>query len=116
MRKLRNNLIGIDQGSKVLFSDFETDGVMWTGSGERSIAVNIRFSEAFLDPPTVMVGLAMWDLGQGTNARGDLSTRRITPTDFEIVFKTWEDTRVARIRADWIAIGETRHRDDWDLG
>ncbi len=116
MRKFRNNLIGVDQGSRVLFSDFETDGVMWSGSGERAIAVNIRFSEAFLDAPVVMAGLAMWDLGQGVNARGDLSVRKVTARDFEVVFKTWGDSRVARIRVDWTALGELRHSDDWDLG
>ncbi|MFT7047363.1 MAG: hypothetical protein ACJAYH_002651, partial [Celeribacter sp.] len=25
------------------------------------------------------------------------------------------DTRVARVRADWMAIGPVRHADDWDV-
>ncbi len=33
----------------------------------------------------------------------------------EIVFRTWSDTRIARIRADWMAIGSTRGEDEWDV-
>jgi hypothetical protein len=32
-----------------------------------------------------------------------------------IVFRTWGDTRVARVRADWLAIGEVRGEDDWQV-
>ena len=35
---------------------------------------------------------------------------------FVIVFRTWADTRVARIRADWLAIGELSAEDDWNVG
>ena len=30
------------------------------------------------------------------------------------MFSTWGDTRVARIRAEWLAIGPARHLDDFD--
>ena len=39
----------------------------------------------------------------------------ITEADFQLVFRTWGDTRVARIRADWTAIGPVRDADDWDV-
>jgi hypothetical protein len=32
-----------------------------------------------------------------------------------IVFRTWGDTRVARVRADWLAIGALPHEDDWEI-
>jgi hypothetical protein len=32
-----------------------------------------------------------------------------------LVFRTWADTRVARIRADWTAIGAVRDEEDWDV-
>jgi hypothetical protein len=31
------------------------------------------------------------------------------------VFRTWGDSRVARIRADWMAIGEVSGEDDWEM-
>ena len=45
----------------------------------------------------------------------DISAENVTATGFEIVFRTWADTRVARIRADWIAIGPAKDEDDWDV-
>ena len=65
--------------------------------------------------PVVQVSLSMWDMDQKTNQRADISAETITPEGFEIVFKTWGDTRVARVRADWLAIGELRDEDDWDV-
>jgi len=38
-----------------------------------------------------------------------------TREGFEIVFRTWSDTRIARIRVAWQAIGEVPHEDDWQL-
>jgi hypothetical protein len=31
------------------------------------------------------------------------------------VFRTWGDSRVARICADWMALGSVRGEDDWDV-
>jgi H-type lectin domain len=39
----------------------------------------------------------------------------ITPKGFHIVFRTWADTRVARVRADWLAIGALKSADEWDV-
>ena len=35
MKRISNHLVGVDQGSQVLFSDFEHDGKMWKGDGPR---------------------------------------------------------------------------------
>ncbi|MBS8226733.1 H-type lectin domain-containing protein [Vannielia litorea] len=115
MKRLRNHLVGVDEGSVVLFSDFEDGGEMWTGTGPRQSRRAISFSETFRSPPTVMVTLAMWDMDQKTNQRADISATGITEAGFEIVFRTWGDTRVARVRASWMAIGELRHEDDWEI-
>ncbi len=115
MKRIRNHLVGIDQGSHVLFSDFENDGTMWVGDGPRMFRKSVRFSEPFHVPPTVQVTLSMWDTDQKTNARADITAEKITEKGFEIVFRTWGDTRVARVRADWLAIGELPHEEEWDL-
>jgi hypothetical protein len=116
MKRLANYLVGVDQGSVVLFSDFEDGGPMWTETGPRAARLNVEFSGIYRKPPTVQVTLTMFDLDQQTNQRADLSAENISTTSFDIVFKTWGDTRVARVRADWLAIGELPHEDDWDLG
>lgn len=107
--------IGVDQGSRVLFSDFADGGPMWTGQGPRESRHVITFREAFAEVPAVMVGISMWDMDQKTNLRADISAEKVTAEGFHLVFKTWSDTRVARIRADWTAVGPVRGEDDWEV-
>jgi hypothetical protein len=47
--------------------------------------------------------------------RGDLVSENIAEEGFDIVFKTWGDTRFARARVAWLAIGQLPPEDDWDL-
>lgn len=107
--------IGVQQGSHVLFSDFADGGPMWTGSGTRESRFVVTFPEAFASVPAVMVGLSMWDMDARTNARVDVSAEHVSRSGFHIVFRTWGDSRIARVRADWTAIGATRDEDDWDI-
>lgn len=115
MKKIRNHLVGVDQGSDLLFSDYEDGGEMWAGNGARMHRRKIRFSEPFRKTPSVQVAISMIDTDHATNQRIDLTAENVTEKGFEVVFRTWEDTRIARIRADWLAIGELPQEDDWDL-
>ena len=114
MKELSGHTIGIDQGDDVMFSDFEDDGEMWTGSGPRERRKAVQFSRRFQAPPTVFASLSMWDMDSAANVRADISTDNVTPEGFELVFRTWGDTRVARARMRWMAIGALRSEDDWD--
>jgi len=115
MKHLASHKIGVDQGEDILFSDYEDGGVMWTGEGPRARRKSLVFSEPFKTPPAVHVSLSMWDMDSATNARADVAAEKITETGFDIVFRTWGDTRVARSRIRWMAIGEVEHEDDWTL-
>jgi hypothetical protein len=106
---------GVAQGSRILFSDFADGGQMWTGQGERESRFIVNFKEHFTAPPVVMVGLSMWDMDHKTNSRADISAENVTKKGFHIVFRTWGDSRVARVRASWTAIGPVRDDDDWDV-
>ncbi len=110
-----SSAVGIVQGSRVLFSDFADDGVMWTGNGPRESRHLVGFKQPFSDVPAVMVGISMWDMDNKANSRADITAENITATGFHLVFRTWGDTRVARVRADWTAIGPLRDEDDWDV-
>lgn len=112
---LVNQCIGIDQGEHALFSDYEDGGDMWTGSGPRERRHSLNFSVPFKAPPSIHVALSMWDMDSATNARADVAAEKITVAGFEVVFRTWGDTRVARARVRWMAIGPVQHEDDWDL-
>jgi len=115
MKKLRNHMIGIDQGEILLFSDYEHNGAMWTGQGQRQVRATIRFSEPFLEAPAVQVGFTMWDMSNAANGRADITTEEVTETGFGILFRTWGDTKVARVRVGWQAIGQVRDEDQWDI-
>lgn len=115
MRKYVGSLIGVDQGNDEIFSDFASGGEMWTGHGSRERRKPVRFSQAFRGVPTVQVSLSLWDMDQGANVRADISADNVTETGFDLVFRTWSDTRVARVRMSWMAIGEVASDDDWEL-
>lgn len=88
---------------------------MWSGEGPRVVRQAVMFSDAFAAPPVVHVAIGMWDIEAKANQRADIGAERISETGFEIVFRTWGDTRVARIRAEWLAIGAVGHDDDFAL-
>jgi len=115
MQKLSSHRVGICQGSLVLFSDYQDGGLMWTGEGPRELRRIVTFDEPFREKPSVMVSLSMWDIDQKHNPRMDISADMVTPEGFVIVFRTWGDTRVARVRADWMAIGGVANEDDWEV-
>ncbi|WP_163848797.1 H-type lectin domain-containing protein [Pseudooceanicola aestuarii] len=115
MKRLRNHYIGVEEGDNVLFSDFQDGGDMWTGTGPRERRRRVTFSESFRTIPVVQCALSMWDIDSATNQRVDLSAEAIDVGGFDIVFRTWGDTRVARARVRWMAFGELRHADEWDL-
>lgn len=116
MKRITAGKVGVVQGSRVLFSDFINDGPMWAGEGAREARASIVFSEPFLAPPAVTTTISLWDFDKGTNLRAEITPERVSETGFDLVFRTWGDTRVARIRSDWLAIGPVRDDDDWDLG
>lgn len=115
MKRIGKHFVGVDQGSQVLFSDFEHDGKMWKGDGPRLHRKKVKFSEVYRTPPAVHVTISMWDMDQNSNQRADISAEKVTEKSFDIVFRTWGDTRVARIRADWLAVGELTDEEEWDL-
>lgn len=112
---VNNNNFGIQHGSVVLFSDYEHGGKMWSGSGPRTLREIVKFEQKFIRDPVVQVTISMWDFDHGSNQRADITAQQINEQGFDMVFKTWGDTRVARIRADWTAFGEVKGEDDWEL-
>lgn len=115
MKKLRSHTVGIDSGDVVLFSDYEDGGEMWTGRGQRERRRRIKFSEKYKSEPTVQLTLSLWDVDAATSMRADIEAEAVTKSGFDMVFRTWGDTRVARVRIRWVATGELSELDDWDV-
>lgn len=116
MRKIFAHVIGVDQGDFVLFNDFLTDGAMWAHQGDREIRRVVKFSEVFAEEPVVNVWLSMWDFSNSANARADVRAEDIQADRFTVVFNTWSDTKIARVRVAWQAIGPAVSDEDmWDV-
>lgn len=115
MRRLRSSRIGVAQGTVALFEHFHDGGPMWEGEGPRVIRRHVSFETAFREAPAVHAGLVMWDTDGLRNQRADLSIEAIGVDGFDLVFRTWGDSRVARARAAWIAIGDLTDDEDWDV-
>lgn len=114
--KFTSGVFAADQGVVALFSDFESQGEMWSGQGPRERRVQVKFANAFVAPPLVHLSLNMFDADCQHNQRFDLVSEDITTTDFTIIFRTWGDSKIARARASWLAIGELTHSDEqWNL-
>lgn len=114
MQRLSHKNIGVCQGERVLFSDYADGGPMWTGTGPRESRLPVTFDEPYAAPPSVQVALSMWDNDHKQNQRMDISAENITELGFDLVFKTWGDSRVARVRASWMVIGSLPYEDDWE--
>lgn len=115
MKRLDNHVIGVEQGDVILFSDFEDDGEMWKGNGPRAARRSVSFSEHFSQAPSVSLQLSMIDMSNDAYIRADLQSEDVSTSGFDIVFRTWGDSRVARIRVAWQAIGALPSEDTWDL-
>lgn len=115
MRKISRHAIGLEHGDTVLFSDYEQDGEMWTGEGQRQTRVYVSFSERYRETPVVHTSLSLIDVSNSANVRMEVSAEDISEKGFAIVFRTWADSQVARVRVGWMAIGAVTDDDDWEL-
>jgi len=115
MRKLDTHKIGIDQGDAIVFSDFENNGPMWSGTGARKAVRAVTFSETYAAPPSVTLSMSMVDMSNDAYMRCDLRAENVTKTGFDITFRTWADTRIARMRVAWTAFGPLPTDDTWDI-
>ncbi|MEZ5676637.1 H-type lectin domain-containing protein [Thalassovita litoralis] len=115
MKPLNSSLVAVAQGNTDLFEDYSTGGPMWTEQGSRERRTKVQFDTPFAAPPAVHCGISLWDVDYATNVRCDLTVDKITRKGFEIVFRTWGNTRVARARASWLAIGAAPDDDMWDV-
>lgn len=105
MNIIESGKIGIAQGNTILFSHVDENGPMWHEDGDREVRETITFETPFEEPPVVQVSLTMWDADGSRNQRMDLFSENVTRKAFDVVFRCWDDSRVARIRVDWLAFG-----------
>lgn len=115
MKRLTNPRTGIQQGETELFADYRDGGEMWTGTGARERRKAVVFDEPFASQPVVQVSISLWDMDTSAAIRAEIVAEKVTREGFDIVFRTWADSRIARLRACWTVIGELPFDDDWDI-
>lgn len=105
----------VDQGEVVPFSHFETGGAMWTGEGPREIRVPVRFGASFAAPPALQLGVTMWDVSNVAAMRLDIGSEEVGRDGFTLRVSSWGDSRIARLRIGWFAIGARPDEDLWQI-
>ena len=76
-----------------------------TGKGDRPFERRIDFPKSFKEPPIVAVSLVGLDVDKGANLRVSVEAHETDRNGFTIYFKTWSDTKVYGLSAQWIAYG-----------
>jgi hypothetical protein len=89
-----------------LFNHVDDNGPMWANDGDREVRFRVRFAAAFHRPPHVSLGVSGLDASNAQNLRFSLVAEGITHEGFDVVMKTWSDTRIARASVNWSAIGQ----------
>lgn len=89
-----------------LFNHVDNNGPMWYGDGDREVRTVVKFSSAFQNIPHVILGLTGIDSSMAQNLRFSLLADSVSQQSFEIVMKTWDDTKIARAGISWSAIGQ----------
>lgn len=89
-----------------LFNHVDEKGPMWYKDGDREVRCQIDFAHSFHKPPHIILGITGMDSSMAQNLRFSLLAETVTVTGFEIVMKTWDDTKIARASVNWSAIGQ----------
>ena len=103
---MSTDLIPLATASGIACLGQESEG--WnlaTGGGVREFSWPIPFELPFGTPPVVQVALSGFDLDQRDSARISVAPTNLTAEGFDLVVRTWEDSRVYGVEASWIAIG-----------
>ena len=66
----------------------------------------VQFDTPFSNIPIVHVGLSGFDIDNRDSARISVHTATVTSNAFDLVIKTWHNTRVYKAEISWIALGQ----------
>lgn len=115
MQRMAAHVMGVERGSIMLFSDFKDGGVMLIGQGPCEVRRVVESCERFLSPLVAHVWLSMWvvdlETTSASSSRPTSSTRKASSSSSAL----GADTRITRVRADWIAIGGASSDDDREV-
>lgn len=101
-------LVGVQiiTGAGELFNHVATNGPMWYEEGDREVRFKIIFTDSFQKIPHITLGVTGMDSSKAQNLRFSLMAESVTLEGFDIVMKTWSDTKIARASVNWSALGQ----------
>ncbi len=101
-------LVGVQiiTGGGELFNHVTTNGPMWYEEGDREVRYKIVFTDSYQKVPHITLGVTGMDSSKAQNLRFTLVAENIDLEGFEIVMKTWGDTKLARASVNWSALGQ----------
>ena len=104
------NLLPIKMCAAVVTLDqYAPDWTLAENSHElesREFVTHILFDAPFSNTPIVHIGLSGFDIDQRDSARISVQATAITSTGFDMRIKSWQNTRVYKVEASWIAMGQ----------
>lgn len=94
----------VDRHLAIQAGEASVDGLD-PGGSDLFKAQPVTFSSAFAAPPTVFVAVRVLDADHNRNLRFDVFANNVSQTGFNLTFKSWADTRIYGLIADWLAFG-----------
>ncbi len=74
--------------------------------GERLFTRPVQFESKFAKPPKVFLEISGLDVNETKNTRVTVTAKNITESGFDLEYKTWFDTILYTVWANWMAFGE----------
>ena len=71
--------------------------------------------DTYCDSDRIGILISTLEDAEGAATVALRQSEKLSEAGFDAVFRTWLDTRVARVRISWIAVGTVSSEDDWDV-
>lgn len=76
-----------------------------TGTGKREFTSHVDFKEAYAQKPVVVLAISGLDVLNAANNRITATATNVTPTGFDINYKTWANSQISSVFLNWTAFG-----------
>jgi uncharacterized ion transporter superfamily protein YfcC len=77
-----------------------------SGTGERSITLEVKFSKSYEVKPKVFVSVSQLDVDKNYNCRYNVEALSVSRDGFTIKIMIWADTKIYSIGGYWLAYKE----------
>ena len=72
-------------------------------NGERSMTVEIRFDDSFINKPGLFLSVTEIDADKETNIRYNVEAISVSRDGFTLKVRTWSDSKIFSISGYWVA-------------